>query len=326
MTIPAASLTDLRAMATSMAASAPVSSDLLLRVCDDIERRGPVARLIEDHPDTADPMFCVRLLAAVRWLDLSGLTPELAAHLRRFRLGTGDRADNDHTWHLFLQALREHPQQVGTALDRPVQQHQPHRAGALLAGLGLLAAPKVRLLELGACAGLNLHVDRYRWFGHDWQWGDRDSTVRLACTGASPGELEIVDRAGCDLTPRDPADPADVLILRSFLPPERDVELLELDDALALAARRGLRVDQADAAEWLDAKLAEPTGDRSVHTVVWHSLFWPYLGTRQQAVIERILSGAARRMPLARIALEPHTWSSPPRLQLTLYSAARTGR
>lgn len=319
MTVPVASLTVLRGMAASMADSAPVSSDLLVRLCDDIERRGPVARLVEDHPDTADPMFCVRVLAGVRWLILSGRAPELAAHVRRLPLGTGDRGYHERTWHLFLETLREHPQRILDALDRPVQQHQPHRAGALLTGLGMLAAPKVRLLELGACAGLNLHVDRYRWFGHDRQWGDRDSTVRLAFTGTFPGELEIVDRAGCDLTPRDPANPADALILRSFLPPERDVELLELDEALALAARTGLRVDRADAVDWLEAKLAEPSGDRAVRTVVWHSLFWPYLGTRQQDAIERILSGAARRMPLARISLEPHTWTSPPRLQLTLY-------
>jgi hypothetical protein len=184
----------------------------------------------------------------------------------------------------------------------------------------MLAAPRVRLLELGACAGLNLLVDRYRWFGHGWEWGDADSSVRLATDGRHPGDVHIVDRAGCDLFPRDPADPADALILRSFLPHERDIEQLELDDAMALAARCGVRVDKADAIGWLKAELAADADDRSTYTVVWHSLFWPFLGPRQQRDAELLLSRAALSRRVARVSFEPHEWETAPRLQLTVYS------
>ncbi|MFC4500615.1 MULTISPECIES: DUF2332 domain-containing protein [Streptomyces] len=320
MTTSEETISDLRAMSAGSAGYAPVSADLLARLADDAEHGGPVWSLIGGHPQAAEPLFGIRAVAGVRWLMLSGLAPELAEHLRHLTAGIGDREYATRTWQLSAQALLDHPDQTRAALDRPVQQHQPGRASVLLAALGMLGAPKVRLLELGACAGLNLLVDRYRWFGPGWEWGDPDSPVRLVAHGKAPGDLTIVERAGCDLAPRDPADPADVLILHSFLPPERDIERMELDDALALAARSEVRVDKADAADWLAAELARPAGDGDVRTVVWHSLLWGYLTPRQQTDIERVLSEAAARMPLARAGFEPHNWGLAPRLQVTVYS------
>lgn len=173
------------------------------------------------------------------------------------------------------------------ALDRPVQQHQPDRAAHLLRGLAMLDAPRVRLLEIGACAGLNLGLDRYSWTGPDWTWGDSASAVQLPAYGPSPGDIEIVQRAGCDLDPRDPADPADAQILRSFIPPEHTSDRQELDAAPALAAGAGTKVTHAGAADWLRDQFEQPVDD-GVVTVVWHSLVWLYLDpvadTRQPGV------------------------------------------
>jgi hypothetical protein len=141
----------------------------------------------------------------------------------------------------------------------------------------------------------------------------------LTGTGPSPRRTTIVDRAGCDLDPRDPADPQDALILRSFLPPEYDEDREELDDALRLAARSDVLVERDSATDWLRAVLAEPA-DSGVYTVVWHSLLWHYLDEVEQAEIESILTNRARSLPLARISYEPTHWASPPRLQITVYS------
>jgi hypothetical protein len=45
-----------------------------------------------------------------------------------------------------------------------------------------------------------------------------------------------------------------------------------------------------------------------------------YLDARRQTEIEKILSGAAQRMPVARVSLEPHGWSTPARLQFSVCS------
>ncbi len=318
--ITASSLSTLRTVAASLARSAPMSAEMLLHVCDDIEICGPISRLIGTHPDAGSPLYCLKALAAVKYLVESGKAPELEVHLKGLAEHIGEPAFDLRTWDLFRETLLGNPAEIGAALDRPIQQHHPNRAGFLLNGLRILNAPKIRLLELGACAGLNLLLDRYRWLGNGWEWGAHDSPVRLIAHCPAPGAVEIVERAGCDQYPRDPASPEDAAILRSFIPYELDVEQLDLDDALVMASQLDLRVDKADAVEWLAYQLGRSQSDQSVYTVVWHSMFWGYLDPVKHAAIETILSAAASHMPLARICHEPHSWSHPPRLQITVYS------
>ncbi|MEV0185818.1 DUF2332 domain-containing protein [Streptomyces sp. NPDC050625] len=318
--IPDSRVQELRRMAAAMGPDMSMSASMLTRLTDDIVARGPIGQLISNHPDACEPLFGLRALAGVRWLVLTGRAPHLAAHLQHLTPNLGNSVYIERTWTLFRQALLTHPAEILAAMDRPVQQHQPQRAGALLRGLGMLRAPRIRLLELGACAGLNLLLDRYRWFGPGWEWGDANSPVRLTTTGPAPGDFGIVDRAGCDLVPRNAADPQDATILRSFLPHERDVEQMDLDDAIALASRTGLRIDKADAIDWLVAKLSAANDEPGLLTVVWHSLFWSYLPPDKQAAINRILAMTSRRIQLARVAFEPDSWSGAPRLQVHVYS------
>jgi hypothetical protein len=307
-------------MAVALASSAPMSANMLVRLSDDIAASGPINAVIRDHPASGSPLYCLRALAGVRYLVLTGQAPELKTHLRGLTAHMGEPSYDERTWELFRETLLGNPVQLRAAMDRPVQQHQPGRAGVLLNGLTTLAAPRVRLLELGACAGLNLLLDRYRWFGPGWEWGDPSSPVRLTANGKPPPPIEIVERAGCDQDPRDPSDSDHANILRSFIPHERDVDQLDLDDAIALAAISPLRIEKADAADWLERILESGAPDRSVRTVVWHSLFWGYLSPEEQTRIEKALSRAATRIPIARISYEPHSWLTAPRLQITLYS------
>jgi hypothetical protein len=308
----------MRALAGSYSANSPVTGILISALADDLDRGGPMHDLVSGHPEAGSPFFLVRLLAGVRWLMLTGRAVEMVAFLKAAESRAPQADDAERLWALASQAVRAHPREIAEALDRPVQQHMPGRAAALLGGLSMIGAPEVRLLELGACAGLNLLVDKYLWFGADWQWGDPDSPVRLAVKGRPPREFTIVERAGCDLAPLDPSDEDDVNIIRSFVPPDATTDLLALDDALAVAARSDVRVQRADAVEWLSAKLAAPHS-RSVHTVVWHSMFWGYLSADAQERVEQALSAASARGPVARIAFEPRAWHESPRLQVTVY-------
>ncbi|MGW4082568.1 DUF2332 family protein [Streptomyces sp. NPDC004822] len=319
MTSAAGTIAELRAMAAGVVEHAPMSSVLCEKLADDIERSGQVWNLLKDHPESGQPFFGVKVISAVRWLSLSGLAPELDSHLRDLIAGIGDRRYMARMWQLSSRALLDNPHHTRSALDRPVQQHQPSSAGHLLSALAMLGASKVRLLEIGACAGLNLLVDRYHWFGRGWDWGDSASPVRLVAPGRSPRDLAIVERAGCDLAPRDASDPMDRLILHSFLLPEWDIERLDLDDALDLASKEDLRIDRGKAAEWLADELSRPPRDGGACTVIWHSRYTCCLTSQQDAAIEQILSEAGTRMPVARAGLKPTDWLLPPRVELTVY-------
>ncbi|MET9631260.1 DUF2332 domain-containing protein [Lentzea sp. NPDC006480] len=310
----------LRQLASGMVGQTPMSSAMLNRLVDEIEGGGgPIVDLISGHRDVNVPLFAVRLLAGVRYLVITGQSPDLAAHLDGMLDHLEDHQWIDRTWQLFRSTIQDNSVEIASALDRPVQQHQPDRAAPLLRGLGMLAAPEVRLLELGACAGLNLIPDRYRWIAPQWEWGDGESKVRLAGYGPSPGRVSIVERAGCDLHPLNPGNPRDAAILRSFVPHELSIEQMELDDAIELAAVHGVAVDQADAVRWLEDKLRDSCSP-DVYTVVWHSVFWGYLEADQQREIEDILCRAAIRTPVANICYEPHELGGMPMLQVRVYS------
>lgn len=285
----------LRSFASALRATAPTSAGLLDGLADDLDAGGPVAELIAGH--VQDPLVGVRLLAGLSLVS------------ERTRVHVPD-------WAVAREAILRNEQEIRAALDRPVQQHQPERAAFLLRGLAKLGAPRVRLLELGACAGLNLVLDRYRWAGDGWTWGDESSPVRLTAFGPPPRPLEIVDRAGCDVRPLDAGNPGDALVLRSFVPPEHVQQRHNLDSALALTASLDVRVEQGSAAEWLRAQLATPA-DRNVHTVVWHSLLWLYLSAGEQREIEAALQEFP--CPVTRIACEPATWFSPLELSAVTY-------
>jgi hypothetical protein len=312
----------LRTFAARLRGSAPVSARILSELASELDRGGPVADLLCSHSAVRSPLFGIQALAGVRLLMLSGRAPELSQRFASAHTAAmAGEPDSTAllTWLATRRAILENPGDILAALDRTVQQHHPKTAGLLLRGLTMVGAPKIRLFEVGACAGLHLIPDRYRWFGLDWEWGDQTSPVRLTAAGPRPPELEIVARAGCDLQPRDPADPRHAMILRSFIPPEHDALRWDLDDAIELAAKVGVRVARSPAGRWLRENLVPPR-ESGTCTVVWHSSFWPYLTEDERHEIETTLTAAAGSMPLARVAYEATDFRSNPRLTVTIYS------
>jgi hypothetical protein len=309
-----------RALAAQLTPHAPLSADLLRRVLREVESGSPLGELFSTHPDANAPLFIGRALAGVNYLLLAGQAPALADHVRGYLSRHRDAAFPERTWELWQQAVLSHPRALREALDRPVQQHHPRRAGMLVRGLAMLAEPQVRLLELGACAGLTLIPDAYCWIGDNGTWGDPDSALRLAAPrGPLPSGVRIVERAGCDLQPRQAADPRDALVLLSFHLEELAAERMELMDAMALAVARDITIDQADAVSWLTAML-DDRGPAGVCTVVWHSFFRGFLPPAEQEALEDVMRRAARRMRLALISLEPPDLTEPAQLTVRLYS------
>lgn len=79
-------------------------------------------------------------------------------------------------------------------IQLPVQTNEVGRCAALLFGFLTVAGkdpPPLRLLEIGASAGLNLRWDRYRYEANGFAWGPADSQVRveLELNGEPPALL-----------------------------------------------------------------------------------------------------------------------------------------
>jgi hypothetical protein len=280
---------------------------LVRELADDWDRGGVVREILHGREDApAGDMVQLRLLAGIHRIVLRGDAPALA----RFYPSVGGTADRYAVWPALEPVLRSHVAELRTALDVAPQTNEVGRSVALLAGLTealrRTGIRRVRLLEPGASAGLNLLVDRFRYVGDGWAAGPVDAHLVLQgceAPGFTPVEFEVVERRGCDLDPFDATGALGEAHLRSFIwphMPERDGRLVA---ALATLRETPVVVDRAGAAEWVRARLAEPAPD-GVLTVVWHSITRMYWPREEFAAMLAAIDEARARMPLVRVALE----------------------
>jgi hypothetical protein len=172
----------------------------------------------------------------------------------------------------------------------------------------------MRVLEVGASAGLNLRFDRFRYGGSGASWGDATSPVDLTGLWAEPPErvtarIEVVERHGCDLTPVDPTSEEGHLALAASVWADQLPRFSRLSGARDLAARVPATVDAVSLEAWLPSHLASPRAGTA--TVVFHSVVEEYLpdATRQEfhEVLEEAGARATSEAPLAWLHLEPRS-------------------
>ncbi|HTZ43976.1 MAG TPA: DUF2332 family protein, partial [Jatrophihabitans sp.] len=139
---------------------------LIRAMADDWEAGGVVAEICRDWADSSSAEIVqLRLLAGLQRLVLDRTEPQLAMYYPNL----GGTASPSHAWADVEPVLRRHVPELRAALEIAPQTNEPGRSVALLVGLfdavrrsGL---PSVRLLEVGASAGLNLLVDRFHYSG-----------------------------------------------------------------------------------------------------------------------------------------------------------------
>lgn len=284
----------------------PLYRHLLLALADDVDEGGPAWRPLApvSHlgPDDAVPL---RLLGAAHRLALAGDAPAYAAHLPT----CGGDGDGEAAWPA-LRSLCE-----SGALDqgvmRPVQTNEPGRAAALLCGFSAVTERfglPLRLLEVGASAGLLLRFDTYRYEIGGQRWGQNSSTVTITADGDPPPlqPVAVASRRGCDPRPLDAED--DALLLLGFVWPTHLERFTRLRAALDAAVATPVDIDEASAERWLATNLADPA--EGVATVVYHSIVWQYMAEEARRDAEATLADAGRRAtrgaPLAWLRLEPH--------------------
>ncbi|PSL01889.1 hypothetical protein CLV30_112129 [Haloactinopolyspora alba] len=288
---------------------APLYGVLMRGMAGDWEAGGVVRDICAGWEDATDAdVVQLRFLAGVHRLVLTGRAPALEPYYRN--LG-GERAP-DYAWETAVDVVVRHRDELRHDLEIVPQTNEVGRTVPLVVALYAAAAAtgrrRVRLLEVGASAGLNLLPDEYRIDTGSWSWGPPDADVRIDATvevPVTPVPVEIVARRGCDRDPVDPRSDEGRLRLRSFVWPDDVERYRRLDGALAVAARHPeVAVDRAGAATWLRAQLAEPVGD-DVLTVVWHSVVWQYLSQQERREADAVIDAAAARMPLAHVSMEP---------------------
>ncbi|HVK36150.1 MAG TPA: DUF2332 domain-containing protein [Microlunatus sp.] len=281
---------------------------VLRGMADDLDAGGPtreVVRGYEEAPPGA--VIQLRLLAGIFRLVLAGRAPEL----RPYYACLGGAEPPSTAWPLMRRVITDHLDELHEALAIAPQTNEVGRSVALLVGLFDLAAAtgcrRVRLLELGASAGLNLLVDRFRVAGDGWSWGPEASPVQLlgAVHGAIvPADVQIVEALGCDLDPVDATSQQGRLRLTSFVWPF-DVHRHErLAGALRLAAEQPPVVDRASAADWLASRLEIAPAEPDALVVIWHSvtqLYWP---AAEVAAVRAALSAYGRDHRVAEVGME----------------------
>jgi len=288
---------------------APIYAAICAAIADGLDRGSETGRKVLDWPgEPTRDALPLRLIGGLHALVLAGKDAELAEVF-------AGRLEGEALQAALNRVLARNDAALLPWLDGPPQTNEPGRSGALIVGLIEVArrlGPKLEILEIGSSGGLNLLIDRYRFDLGGALLGPADSPVTIspAWLGDPPAlpELEIVSTRGCDVQPLDVTDPAVEARLSAYVWAETPVRLERLKRAIAMMREKGVRLDRADAADWVEARLAEPQ-EEGVTRVLMHSVVWQYVPdastARIRAAMEAVGAAATPERPLAWVAMEP---------------------
>ena len=283
--------------------------DFAMRGMADEWEAGGVVREICAGWDDAPPGSVVqlRLLAGVFRIVLRRQAPELALYYGSM----GGTAGPEGVWPVMRAVMGSHVAELKDALTVAPQTNEVGRSAALLIGVFEVVRrsglTKIRLLEPGASAGLNLLVDRFRFENQSWAYGPVDSplVLRDEVEGlVAPQRFSVVSRRGCDLEPVDATTPGGRLRLTSFVWPFHVDRHERLGAALTVAEAHPVEVDRAGAGVWVEQMLDQKPPAPDVLTVVWHSITRMYWPAEETARVEAAVAGGRSRMALAHVAME----------------------
>jgi len=250
----------------------------------------------------------LRLAGGLHWLHLAGIEPRLAP------IYTGALTDEAAIATIIAEVVHDHAAALLPWFDGPPQTNEAGRSGALMGGLLWLSqrlGARFELLEIGSSAGANTMVERYAYDLGGTKVGPVGSPVLIRPEWRGPpppaAPVEVVSIQGCDRAPIDLADHAEALRLKSYIWPDMTERLHRLDAVEQLAHARPPRIARADAADWVEARLAEAQV-AGVTRVLYHSIVWQYLPPEGRGRIEAAMAAAGARAtperPLAWLALE----------------------
>ncbi|TMJ20429.1 MAG: DUF2332 family protein [Alphaproteobacteria bacterium] len=287
---------------------APLTGLVCALLGERLDRTTLIGRRVLEWPGNPAPIgdaLALRVYGGLHFLVRNGTAPHLAALYPPAPLPHPDRL-----WDALSRLLDE--ERLAAWLDGPPQTNEVGRAAVLMSGLLVVAhrfGLPLRLYELGASAGLNLNLDRYRYDLGGRAAGDAASPLLLKPDWSGPpppdARISIEDRAGVDL---DPVPlPAGRERLLAYVWADQTERIARLESALEIAAIAPPRIDQGDAAEWIEAALA-PEPEPGVARVVMHSVAYHYFPVDRRGRIARHIeavgAAASAGAPLAWLRYE----------------------
>lgn len=250
----------------------------------------------------------LRIAAGLHNLLLTGKEPRLED------VYAGRMSDQGQVDTLVRELVETYDARLMPWLDGPPQTNEVGRSASIMAGLLWLAGRVVsrfELFEIGASAGINTMMGRYRYNLGGVAVGPSGSRMRIEpdWRGSSPPEedIQIVAAQGSDIAPVDLTDPDQALKLKSYVWPEAIGRMARIDTAVALAERFPPELERADALSFVREMLARASQPGTTR-VLFHSIMWQYLPDAVQdeitALMESAGEEATEETPLAWISLE----------------------
>ncbi|MEO6214792.1 MAG: DUF2332 family protein [Sphingomonas sp.] len=290
---------------------APITARICAALATCLNRATRTGRRVLDWPgEPTTDALPLRLVGGLHALDLAGEAPALS------QVFAGTVTESGAIQQILSDSFTAHDDSLYPWLDGPPQTNEAGRSAALMTGLIEIArrhGPRLELLEIGSSAGLNLLIDRFRFDLGGVAFGPEGSlvTIRPEWRGASPPDVPvaIVSVRGADIQPIDVRDPAAADRLRAYVWADNADRMERLTLAIAMIAEKPVDITRGDAADWVEARLAEPQS-AGITRILMHSVVWQYLGAERQARIEAAMAAAAERAtperPLAWVRMEPN--------------------
>ena len=290
------------------AMGAPITARVATTLAGALDRDSATGRAVLDWAgEPVADALALRLIGGLHALHRAGEDAALS------RVFAGEDVALDA---VLKDSLVRHDAALLPWLDGPPQTNEAGRSAGLMTGLLHLAeryGQPFELLGIGSSAGLNLLIDRYRFDLGGVATGPGDASVTIApeWRGVAPPQarVEIVSTRGVDIAPVDVRDAVQAARLEAYVWVDNVARQARLAQTIALVRAHGVAIDEGDAADWVEARLAEPQA-AGVMRVLMHSVVWQYLPRATQARIRAAMAAAGARAteerPFGWVMMEPN--------------------
>lgn len=279
------------------AGDSPLYQSLARRIAADAEISAVAAEIENPAPQNL-------LFASVQFL-LNADDP-LASF---FASRTEHPAPPELAWDAFRAFVLDHRDRIlQLGATRRTQTNEVGRVAAMLPILASEAdrlGEPVHLVEVGAAAGLNLCLDRFRYDIAGSVFGQSDLTLRVQSRGGleAPRRAPYIQRrVGIDLDPVDIDDAEHVRWLEALVWPEQHERRRRLRTALRIRRTVQVEMVEGDASVVVGPVLdGLPT---SGPAIVFHAFTWNQLDDAARARLDAAIERAASKRSLSRVGFE----------------------